>query len=81
MITDVRTRIDITLKENAAKILEREGISINEFIRQALTRVVEEGAIPFKTNIPNETTLRAIKEAQDIGKKLEAKYKGVLFDE
>lgn len=81
MITDVRTRIDKDLKENASRILEREGITVNEFIRQALIRVVEEQNLPFKTNIPNEKTLQAMKESREIGKRLEAKYRGVLFDD
>lgn len=76
MITDVRTRIDKDLKDNASKILEREGITINEFIRQAFIRVVTDQVLPFKTSLPNKQTLQAMKESRELGKRLETKYKG-----
>lgn len=81
MITDIRTRVDSSLKESAVKILKREGLTINEYIRQALIRVAEDGSIPFQTRLPNKDSLQAIKEAQAIGRQLENKHKGVLFDE
>lgn len=81
MITDVRTRIDKDLKDNASKILEREGVTVNEFIRQAFIRVVADQALPFKTSLPNKQTLQAMKESRELGKRLETKYRGVLFDD
>ena len=43
----VQTRIDSELKERAAKVLERMGLTVSDAVRILLTRVANEGALPF----------------------------------
>jgi DNA-damage-inducible protein J len=43
----VQTRIDPTVKERAAAVLEEQGITVSEAVRILLTRTANEGALPF----------------------------------
>jgi DNA-damage-inducible protein J len=43
----VQTRIDPAVKERAAAVLERLGITVSEAVRILLTRIANEGALPF----------------------------------
>ena len=45
--TSVQTRIDPALKECAAAVLERKGPTISDAVRILLTRIANEGALPF----------------------------------
>ena len=43
----VQTRIDPTVKERAAAVLEELGITVSDAVRILLTRTANEGAPPF----------------------------------
>jgi DNA-damage-inducible protein J len=43
----VQTRIDPAVKEQAAAVLEELGITVSEAVRMLLTRIANEGALPF----------------------------------
>jgi DNA-damage-inducible protein J len=43
----VQTRIDPAVKERAAAVLEELGITVSEAVRILLTRIANEGALPF----------------------------------
>jgi DNA-damage-inducible protein J len=43
----VQTRIDPAVKERAAAVLQELGITISEAVRILLTRIANEGALPF----------------------------------
>jgi DNA-damage-inducible protein J len=44
----VQTRIDPAVKERAAAVLEELGITVSEAVRILLTRIANEGALPFE---------------------------------
>jgi DNA-damage-inducible protein J len=43
----VQTRIDPVVKERAAEVLEKLGLTVSEAVRILLTRTANEGAPPF----------------------------------
>ena len=43
----VQARIDSKLKERAAKVLDRMGLTVSDAVRILLTRVANEGTLPF----------------------------------
>lgn len=43
----VQVRIDPALKERAAAVLENIGLTVSDAVRILLTRVANEGALPF----------------------------------
>lgn len=46
--TLVQTRIDPAVKERAATVLERLGLTVSDAVRILLTRTANEGALPFE---------------------------------
>ena len=78
--TMLHVRIETDIKNEAAEALKGMGLNVSSFVRMALTRVAVEKELPFPISIPNTKTIAAMKESEEIGKRLEAKYKGVLFD-
>lgn len=46
--TLVQTRIDPKVKERAAAVLERMGLTVSDVVRIMLTRTASEGAVPFE---------------------------------
>jgi DNA-damage-inducible protein J len=61
---DVRTRIEPDLKEDAQKVLAENGLTISDAVRLFLRQVVLTHGLPFEVRIPNETTLRALRESR-----------------
>ncbi|MCY3883379.1 MAG: type II toxin-antitoxin system RelB/DinJ family antitoxin [Gammaproteobacteria bacterium] len=61
----VRARIDSRTKELASEVLQAMGLSLSDAVRLLLIRVAEEKQIPFNVQIPNPTTLDAMKELRD----------------
>ncbi|EJF75967.1 type II toxin-antitoxin system RelB/DinJ family antitoxin [Bartonella alsatica] len=53
----VRARIDKHLKKEAHEILATLGLTVSDFIRIALTKVVNERGLPFDMYVPNAETL------------------------
>ena len=43
----VQTRIDPALKERAAAVLDKMGLTVSDAVRILLTRIANEGALPF----------------------------------
>ena len=43
----VQTRIDPVLKERAAAVLDNMGLTVSDAVRTLLTRIGNEGALPF----------------------------------
>lgn len=60
----VRARIDENIKEEAASVLQAMGLSTSDAIRLMLTRVAREKALPFEPLVPNEKTIKAMKQAR-----------------
>jgi DNA-damage-inducible protein J len=64
----VQTRIDPAVKERAAVVLEKLGITISDAVRILLTRTANEGELPFAltTNAAHDAWFRAkVQEALD----------------
>ena len=43
----VQTRIDPALKERATAVLDKMGLTVSDAVRILLTRIANEGALPF----------------------------------
>ena len=60
----VRARIDEQTKTEAAAVLKAMGLTVSDAFRMLLTRVANEGALPFEPLVPNAETIAAMKEAR-----------------
>ena len=70
--TVVRARIDPDTKRRAQVALEAMGLSISDAIRLLMVRIADEQRLPFRVQVPNETTRQAIEELeQGKGKRFE----------
>lgn len=69
-MANVNVRIDSKLKKQAEEVFASLGISASSAINMFYRQVVRTSSIPFelKAEIPNETTLKALKEAEEIEK-------------
>lgn len=76
--TMVHVRVDKKTKQRAAKTLAGVGISVSDAVRMLLVRVAAEKALPFDVKVPNNTTLKAMRAA-DQGKGKRLKSAGALF--
>jgi DNA-damage-inducible protein J len=65
--TMVHVRVDEKTKERAAKTLAAMGLSVSDAVRMLLVRVAAEKALPFDVKVPNATTVKAMRAA-DQGK-------------
>ena len=63
--TVVRARIDSDTKARATKALQAMGLSVSDAIRLLLLRVAAEKRLPFAIQVPNDTTVKAMKELDD----------------
>ena len=61
----ITTRVDPDLKADAEKVLSKLGISTTEAINLFLSQVRLRRGLPFDVKIPNKTTLKAMKDAED----------------
>ena len=66
MSTDsvVRARIDSETKARATEALHAMGLTVSDAIRLMLLRVADEKRLPFAVQVPNATTLEAMKELE-----------------
>ena len=62
----VQTRIDGTVKDEAAAVLAAMGLTVSDAVRLMLTRVAREKALPFEPLVPNAVTIEAMKEARRV---------------
>lgn len=51
----VRARIDPKIKQEAAEVLARMGLTVSDVCRMALTRVAHEKRLPFDTEISGKS--------------------------
>ena len=67
MTTDtfVRARINSDGKARATEALQAMGLSVSDAIRLLLMRVADEKRLPFAIQVPNATTINAMKELED----------------
>lgn len=61
----VRARIDESLKNEAAAVLDEMGLTVSDVVRMVLTRVARDRALPFELRLPNSETRSAMVEARD----------------
>lgn len=62
--TVVRARIDEHIKEEATIVLAAMGLTVSDAFRIMLTRIAREKALPFEPLVPNEETIKAMKQAR-----------------
>jgi DNA-damage-inducible protein J len=60
----VRARIDERTKNEAAAVLGAMGLTVSDAFRLLMVKIAQEKALPFEPLIPNETTIRAMREAR-----------------
>lgn len=75
-MASINVRIDETLKHNSERVLGELGMGMTTAIIIFLKALVRNNGIPFPLEIPNDDTLKAFKEADDIasGKVKAKKY-------
>lgn len=61
----ITTRVEPELKSDAEKVLKALGISTTEAINLFLSQVRLRKGLPFDVKIPNKTTLKAMKDAEE----------------
>jgi len=61
----ITTRVEPELKTDAEKVLKALGISTTEAINLFLSQVRLRKGLPFDVKIPNKTTLKAMKDAEE----------------
>ena len=62
--TVVRARIDEHIKEEATVVLAAMGLTVSDAFRIMLTRIAREKALPFEPLVPNDETIKAMKQAR-----------------
>jgi DNA-damage-inducible protein J len=60
----IQTRIDQTVKQEAAAVLDDIGLTVSDAVRLLLTRVARDKALPFELLTPNAATVAAMREAR-----------------
>ena len=76
-------RIDDETKAKATEALASMGMSVSDAVRLFLHRVVVDQAFPLELKVPNQETLQAISEADDLIKSRQAHFSTAkeLFDD
>ena len=60
----VRARVDEHLKEEATAILATMGLTVSDFVRIGLTKVVSEQGLPFEMRVPNRLTAETLARSE-----------------
>ena len=60
----VRARVDERLKEEATAILATMGLTVSDFVRIGLTRVVSEQGLPFEMRVPNRLAAETLARSE-----------------
>lgn len=71
MSQTLQIEIDDCLQETAINVLNKNGLSIEEFVKLILNRVSEDNSFIFDIDIPNELTQKTLdksNQGQDIYK-------------
>ncbi len=61
----VRARIDSDTKARATEALHDMGLTVSDAIRLMLLRVADEKRLPFAVQVPNATTVKAMRELEE----------------
>jgi DNA-damage-inducible protein J len=78
--TMVHVRVNQKVKAKAARNLAAMGMSVSDAVRIMLLRVAVENSLPFEIRIPNKTTTKALRAAdQSKGKRF--KTSDQLFED
>lgn len=70
----VRARVEESVKDEATAVLAQFGLTVSDVVRMTLTRVAKDKALPFDLRIPNERTVTAMEEADEIRKSRKARF-------
>lgn len=75
----INIRVEEKLKKESEQVFEELGLNMTSAMTIFLKAVVRTNSIPFSLEIPNQKTIDAFKEVEDIssGKKKSKKYKNV----
>ena len=76
----VQTRINSTVKEEAAAVLAAMGLTVSDAVRLLLIRVAQDKALPFEPFRPNAETIAAMEEARAGNLKSYPDFKALLAD-
>ncbi|WP_375612408.1 MULTISPECIES: type II toxin-antitoxin system RelB/DinJ family antitoxin [unclassified Bartonella] len=60
----VRANIDKKLKKEAGEILASLGLTVSDFIRISLAKVVDERGLPFDMAVSNAETLKTFEKSK-----------------
>ena len=60
----VRVRVDERLKKEATAILATMGLTVSDFVRIGLTKVVSEQGLPFEMRVPNRLTAETLARSE-----------------
>lgn len=60
----VTTRINGTIKDEAASVLAAMGLTVSDAVRLMLVKIAHDHTLPFDPLIPNQETIEAMKEAR-----------------
>lgn len=63
--TTIQTRVDPKVKHNAQRILNKLNISMSEAISMYLSQITLHKGIPFEIKIPNEVTIKTLRESEN----------------
>jgi len=72
--TMVHVRVDENIKAQATETLNSMGLTVSDAIRVFLTRIVADKALPFALKAPNDASLEAIAEADQLIKSRRARF-------
>ncbi|MBI4203788.1 MAG: type II toxin-antitoxin system RelB/DinJ family antitoxin [Betaproteobacteria bacterium] len=64
--TEIRSRIEPELKEQAQRVLDECGLNLSDAIRLFLRQIVATGGLPFEVKAPNAATQAAMLEARQV---------------
>jgi DNA-damage-inducible protein J len=79
--TDVRASIEPELKEDATRVLAENGLTLSDAVRLFLRQVVVTRGLPFEVRVPNETTLQALRESEEMSGQARRRSSKEMFDE
>ena len=77
----VRVRVDERLKKEATAILATMGLTVSDFVRIGLTKVVSEQELPFEMRAPNRLTAETLARSERGEDVHRVENAGALFKE
>lgn len=80
MESTVRARIDNEIKVLAENNLQKMGLTPSTAIRLLYIAIAEQGKLPFEVRVPNEETLKALRDIKE-GRTFKAKSVDDLLEQ